>query len=846
MDKYGTNGHDLELAQYETPFADTAIAREDSRQQVSNEDFFTSYQQEIDSPFSRTFEVSPSQTSLTQAGEEYVNFLAELNDSEFENTLYELAAEAEDTWSSKITSEVAMGTNYVPFVTRQSREFFEPLAQETEAMIDKVSEYFSGNNLGDHSDQEIEAFFNELPFNHSQFSPAQEQFFGGIFNKIRSVVGKGIDLAKKGIAAVGKFLPINIILNKIKGLIRPLLDKVLQFAIGKLPKNLQPYAQTLAKKFLNLESSEEAEAGYSNNESELSAIQTELDNHIAQLVFAPDQNEAENLVSDYETSFETVERNNNYETGGFNVPSLNEARDQFINELRELAPGQSAAPAIERFLPAVIMALQPVIKIALSIIGRQKVVNFLADLLAKLVSKYVPSNVAQPLAASIIDVGLSAMGFETYEQQRPDLGYEAIANTIQETIQNMNGLNENMINDQEALTLSLLEAFETAAADNFPSQYIKEQVRTSKQNGLWVLMPRTGPGHYYKKFTHVFNITIDPQTAATVTTFRGLPLANFLRDKLGLDPSKPIQAKVHLYEAVKDTRLSRISKFEKLPGFNASQPFAWIQLQPLTHQAASLLLKEPVMGRMITGKQVANRYRISPGERFYFLEINGAHLRVPQIHHFRHKHHLNGAPVTARPSQSGDIQGVINFTKSEIVINYYFSEEDAKQVVEKLNRNDFLGAAQTVRNAVKNVLNDILINNVASKVKIIHEAVPELYLEHFPETEQFDASSIIGKFGGKELISSIVGKMIEKIADLAYQSLGNYFKARAAEFKEAQAKPQDGVTIKILFRNIQGMSSIRAVINAIRGNFSINDLSGLKLPNIPAPEIQIVADKVFD
>ncbi|MFL5788213.1 MAG: hypothetical protein ACJ748_09170, partial [Flavisolibacter sp.] len=461
--------------------------------------------------------------------------------------------------------------------------------------------------------------------------------------------------------------------------------------------------------------------------------------------------------------------------------------------------------------------------------------------------KYVPENVAQPLAASIIDVGLSAMGFETYEAQRPDLGYEAIANTIQETIQNMNGLNENMVNDQEALSLSLLEAFETAAADNFPSQYIKEQVRTSKQNGLWVLMPRSGPGHYYKKFTHVFNVTIDPQTAATIKTFRGLPLANFLRDKLGLDPSKPIQAKVHLYEAVKDTRLSRISKFEKLPGLNASQPFAWVQLQPLTHQAASLLLKEPVMGRAIEGKLIANRFRIAPGERFYYLEISGAKLRIPHVHHGMHKHVPNGEPVTARPSQSGDIQGVINFTKSEIAINYYFSEEDAKQIVEKLNRNDFLGAAQTVRNAVKNVLNDMLVNNVASKVKIIHEAIPELYLEHYPEmTEQFDISSVIGKLSGKELISSLVGKMIEKIADMAYQSLGNYFKARAAEFKEAQAKPQDGVTIKILFKNIQGMSAIRAVINAIRGNLSINDLSGLKIPNIPSPEIQIVPDKVFD
>ena len=101
---------------------------------------------------------------------------------------------------------------------------------------------------------------------------------------------------------------------------------------------------------------------------------------------------------------------------GSDVPSLDAARQQLIGELKELQPGQSPAPAIERFLPAAILALQPVIKIAISIIGRQKVVNFLAGLLAKLVAKYVPEAVARPLATSIVDIGMSAIGFETNER----------------------------------------------------------------------------------------------------------------------------------------------------------------------------------------------------------------------------------------------------------------------------------------------------------------------------------------------------------------------------------------------------------------------------------------------
>ena len=162
--------------------------------------------------------------------------------------------------------------------------------------------------------------------------------------------------------------------------------------------------------------------------------------------------------------------------------SLEAARQQFINELRELKQGESPAPAIEGFLPVAIMALKPLIKTGISLIGRQKVINFLAGLLAQLVAKYVPQQVAQPLAASIIDAGMSAIGFETYEMSKSDVGYEALVNTIQETIQNMGDLNEADLNDQESLTMNLLEAFETAAANNFPPQYIREDLRNAKQS----------------------------------------------------------------------------------------------------------------------------------------------------------------------------------------------------------------------------------------------------------------------------------------------------------------------------------------------------------------------------
>ena len=141
----------------------------------------------------------------------------------------------------------------------------------------------------------------------------------------------------------------------------------------------------------------------------------------------------------------------------------------------------------------------------------------------------------------------------------------------------------------------------------------------------------------------------------------------------------------------------------------------------------------------------------------------------------------------------------------------------------------------------------MLLKNISTKVKIVHEAIPELYLEHYnDQQENFSPLDMLGKAAGKQIISKLVEKLVDKLSTLAYEALGNFFKARAAEFKEAQAQPQDGVTIKLTWNNITGMSTIRTIINAIRGDLSIGNLADLSLPNIPKPDIKIVADKNFD
>jgi hypothetical protein len=469
----------------------------------------------------------------------------------------------------------------------------------------------------------------------------------------------------------------------------------------------------------------------------------------------------------------------------------------------------------------------------------------------------VPKEVSKPLAASIIDVGARFFGFETNEAQKLDLAYEAIANTIQETVQNLTELNETLANDRETATAQVLEAFEIAAANNFPAQYIKSGLRPTVSNGLWISLPRRGSKPLYKKYSKVFDVTITPQIARNIKVWRGLPLANLLRDKLGVEV--PVQARIHLYEAVTGTTLSRISRAEKVYGLNGA-PHSWKLILPATKNALAVLINEPGLGRNFSAKYHRSHTQIAVGQRFFYIEIPGSHMRFNPCTCPRHLPAVqSGLQLSNRPysapglktspgkyAQSSDMQVVINFIKSEIRFNYYFSEEDAKVVVEKLNRNDFIGAAMTIRNSLRNVLHGMLLRNIGSKVKIIHEMVPELYLENIANENQQETLGGIALNAGKMVLGKIIDKLVNKLADVALKGIVNYFKARAAEFKQAQSTVHDGVTMKIIWVNVPGMSGIRALINAIRGKMSVGNLADLALPNIPMPEVMIRPGKKFD
>jgi hypothetical protein len=820
-----SNGSAIAFAISDSPFSDDTIyfgaAKE--TEYVRQENFAMDFE----GPFSRTYTIEGSRGNTARA-ESYVELLAELNQSEFSESLYAIANEIEDTIISKFSGETSYNGAYTQYVRQRSNEYFTPLINEVNGAIDLVNNYLVQGESRSASD--IDLFLQEVEFDHArQLTPAQEHLFESFWGKIKSAVKKAASVAKKVVDVAKKFSPIQLALDKLKGLIKPLLNKVLNSLLGKVPANLRPYAEMVAKKLTNMEvplSDDESSTG-----TDFEFLQRELDLNIANLVFSEDEMSGEEIISHYSyDESETSGRPGKFAT-------IKHARRSFIKKLRE---GREVGPAMDEFLPA----LYPALKIGISLAGRKRVIDFLAGLLSKLVEKYVPANMAKPLSASIVDLGLGAMGFESAEKEDDTLAYEAIASTVEEVVDTLSKDPElqkvENFSEHEAMELiaeRALPAFNKSVANNFPGTYIKKSLHSTQQPGVWIQMPRNGGEPSYKKYGKVFSIALTPQLANSLKTFGESPLGQFMNDTLSIDLSKSPQVRIHVYEATANTTLSKISLYERVPGLGSANKTSWIQLHPLTVDAATALLREPALGKNVEDIYTQSHQKITPGQRFFYLEIPGASVRRPMI--FKKRSRKGEATSEQIVARTSDVQVVFNFIKAEVMVHYFFSEVSAGQAVEKISGGDWIGAAEGIRVSLKETLHNILLKNVKSKVKIVHESVPELYLQNIPESEELMGSV------GKIALEKLVEKLTEKFVDAAYDGVKSFFKTRVSEFKDALSKPDDGVTIQIIWQNVPGMTQLRSVINLVRGEGSLGDLKNISMPSLPTPTLKIASGKNF-
>jgi hypothetical protein len=750
---------------------------------------------QLNSPFRSIYELASDEGTIDPEAEEVMEFLNELYDEEFDEAVFELVSEADEFYQDRFESEYGDPLAPKMQAMRMLEQHFAPLVTETEAFLDTMAREIGQRNPNTINEAEVEAFIDCYE-PQTTFSPSFENFFGSLIKKVGS-------LAKKGISLVGQ-LGLKPILEKLKQLIMPMVKRVVKYALNKLPVALRPIAEQFAKRFLNQEAEEEATTE-EDATSDISGIQREFDGQIANLLFAKEAVEQEVAIAEYiQESQKPITHDP--------LSDLDRGRTQFMTRLGELREGEDPTPLVENFIPAIL----PALKLGISLVGRSKIVNFLANFLAKLVQKFIGPQYAPALSQAMVDVGLRLIHLEATPEDEAHAARAAVAATVEDTVRQVAALPEYILDNQELLEGYALEAFEQSAAVNLPPvlpEWVYEtrpELReTTGIKGTWVLQPLRGK-KCYKKCTRVYETIITPHIARVVKTFCDVPLAEFLQDRLGLPPGRAIKARVHLYEAIPGTLLSQICKSERhVPGLGSIT--AWKNLHPLTPEAAGMVFGQPGLGREVPEKYLDHQPTTAVGQRLYYLEIPEARPQVVPV--------PGGSPKTRRIRQ---VNIRFNFPRDQIQVNLFLSEAVAQAIAVKLRQRASIGTVMIHLSAVfEPRVRKILTGKHHSHLKTIHGTV-----------------SPKGSRGRifRRLPQMVREKLSRMLIEGLGQSLSSYLQQKPQDFIAATENPADGVTIKIIFTNPPGFSHLRKILRGESVNIQEMQAKG----GMPDVNIQIV------
>jgi len=663
------------------------------------------------SPFLSVYELDDGEVLQNDTlREAYALLMHELHDEEFDEALFELQCHGR----AMHDGQLANGKSRTD-ADRLVAQHFSQLIHASEAMVDSMAREFAPREQAGIVDQEIDAFVQAYRPSDS-LDPEFENFFGTLVSKIgraaKTAAGKAWQGIKK--VALGPFF------NQIKRAIRPILKRVLEWAIGKLPVPLQPVAQRLAQK-LGFSQAQPAPASTDSAGStsaapsappdsagspvqaaagdDAASPQQELNEHIAVALLAQDEVELELEAAQFSSPSGMATRPV--------FADLEDARERFIHELESLGQDESAAPHIQNFLPA----LLPALRVGIRLVGRPRVVNFLAELLAKLIAKLIGPEQAPALSRAIVDAGLKLLTLEMSEAETARLAPAAVAATIEETISRLASLPDEVLDNQELLEGYALEAFEQAAAANLPAVFSEATYRRRPDlleagvNAGWVLLPLRGPKRY-KRCTRSFRVSVSPQLAEEVESFEGATLAEHLQDQLGLEEGEQVEAQVYLYEALPGTSLVDIARGEREslgPGLSDEANAA--QLHPLTPQAAGAMLGKPALGRaMSTGLQGQS---LAAGQRVFGLATNKRVL-------------MHGR----RPRRRLRVNVTLDGVQDQVRVCAFFSEVSAQRLAARLRQAANLGLITAgIQRAIGKRLGRIFSGQAPARLQVVHAAM---------------------------------------------------------------------------------------------------------------------------
>ena len=525
------------LADLHSPFANQQLWLE-----APGDDAVREYLPEVASPFTE---------ALSSHGEEALEselmemLLGELEDEGFVEGLEALGVEA--AGRAMTTGLVFDGESGVPVLDASEAErWVEEIGERADRLLAEFEDRFRDRPIDAVSDEELDAATGAYGV-ESFVDPldAQELFFGRLKKKLRKIAGAAKKFVKKGIKLAAKFSPLGLIFKRLRPIIKPLLRKVLAKAIGKLPRSLRAPARALARRF-GLQT--ELETGELENEADLFAA--EFDMQVAEAMLAPDEAAAEAL----EMELLAEERADDAEANV--AEQLDRARDRLTQELLAAEPGTTPTQAMEQFVP---MAILPIVRTGIKLVGRRRVVTFVAGLLAKLIRPVVGSQLAKPLSVQIADKGLGLLRLEN-ESESGRLGAEAVVAAAEDVLGEVFSMPEQLLENELLVESVVQEAFHRAAARHFPAEMLRGDVPAAG-GGVWVMMPRsTSPVYRYRKYSQRIPVVLTRAMAREVVLSDGETLEERLTDDG--ETRWPVDVEMEAYELLPGADIGHLVPFE--------------------------------------------------------------------------------------------------------------------------------------------------------------------------------------------------------------------------------------------------------------------------------------------
>jgi hypothetical protein len=732
------------------------------------------------SPFAETYGgerlSSDSEHLLAEA-------FAELRDEAFDEAVAYLAEETEQTIADRFGDEAGYSS--------EERERFgdahlSSARFEAAQYLERLEEGLTGSDVGSLSEQQLDEVLDRLDPETTGLTPAGEEFIGALVRKAKSAVKFVAKAAKGVVSTVGKVAGglLGPVLSKLKALINPLLRRVLAIAIGRLPAPLQPAARMVAKRLTSEAEAETESEAESESEGEMEAgISPANLTDVEAISESFDAALAEALVGEAAGEMEAFESYDEGEEPLRHLETLAEARGHLIDRLRTASDDEDLGPEIERFVPALLGAL----RIGINLVGRSKVVNFLAGYLSKMIRGWVGPSVAGPLSSAIVDTGLRlvALEAEASEHLSEEAAPVALAGLIEDTVRQLAEQEDYVLENEDLLALATSRAFGRAVATNFPARFVRPGLQQAPTLGGTFVTRRPRNIRSYRKYSRTPEVELSAQLADMLPTFGGQMVGAALR---AAGATFPMKARVHIYEARVGTTLPRMIRLDRAAGAGRGYVSS-TALHPLTPAAAAALLREPALGVAVAPGFLRSRARIAVGQRFYLLEPLGAQPG------------LAATTTRAAAGRTGASHSwtVLNLRRSRVVVGLYLSEADAQQIAAAMRGGQggpalLAALVQGYRKA------DGSFAKPLGRLRILREDQED--------SEDLSASR------ARLIAPAVLGAFRKQLRAWVLPALASWARTNGEAFARAVADPQPGVTVRLVLTAVPGLDLIGQAVTA--------------------------------